>query len=163
MALTETPPTRQAGTSPAHEPGARPTRRPLAQPLPGAPASLDRIAWPVAAIVAATWAVIIPLTFAIEPAPADPEAAIPAYASLLSFGLFLALGTMAVGLISRSRSGLIASAVAATTWMAMAIACPVSGHHTFASWWFGEMAGGIILVAVSFGALHLTSRRHLQH
>jgi hypothetical protein len=46
--------------------------------------------------------------------------------------------------------------------MAMAIACPISGHHTFASWWFGEMAGGIILVAVSFGALHLTSRRHQQ-
>jgi hypothetical protein len=95
MALTETPPTRQ--------PEARPARRPLSQPVPGEPALLDRIAWPVAAIVAATWAVIIPLTFAIEPAPADPEAAIPAYASLLSFGLFLALGTMAVGLISRSR------------------------------------------------------------
>lgn len=154
MALTETPPTRQPET--------RTARRPLSQPVPGEPALLDRIAWPVAAIVATTWAVIIPLTFAIEPAPADPEAAIPVYASLLSFGLFLALGTMAVGLISRSRSGLVASAVAATAWMAMAIACPVSGHHTFASWWFGEMAGGIILVAVSFGALHLTSRKQLE-
>ena len=37
---------------------------------------------------------------------------------------------------------------------AAAIACPVTGHHTFGTWWFGEMACVLTLLGISVAALH---------
>jgi len=31
--------------------------------------------------------------------------------------------------------------------------CPVSGHHSFGAWWYGQMLCALGLVAISFAAL----------
>jgi hypothetical protein len=40
---------------------------------------------------------------------------------------------------------------------AASIACPVTGHHGFGAWWFGQMACVLALVAVSAVALRRES------
>ena len=38
-------------------------------------------------------------------------------------------------------------------FLAMAVACPVSGHHSFGNWWYGQMACAIGLVAITGSAV----------
>ena len=55
----------------------------------------------------------------------------------------------------RRRWGLGVSVAAAGFFTALSVACPVSGHHPFGAWWFGQMAcalgmGGASVVALSW-------------
>ncbi len=48
----------------------------------------------------------------------------------------------------------IEAALGAAAWfVAMAVACPVSGHHSFGAWWYGQMACALGLVAITVAAL----------
>jgi hypothetical protein len=51
------------------------------------------------------------------------------------------------------RWGAAMSLAAAAFFTAMSVACPVSGHHPFGAWWFGQMACALGMVGASWFAL----------
>ncbi|TMK89094.1 MAG: hypothetical protein E6G57_03310 [Actinobacteria bacterium] len=100
------------------------------------------------------WAFIFSTAVAVEPPPAHPNAPEPLAAVLLSTVLLGAWALMGVGLLARHPSGAKASFVAGGLFLAAAIACPVTGHHSLIGlWWFYELAGAAALMALSLLAL----------
>jgi hypothetical protein len=96
---------------------------------------------------------------AIEPAPANPDAAQPLIEVLMAWVLLGAwAGAAATGLRRRPQALNWAAAVCGLT-VVLTIGCPASGHHTIGMWWFGELAAGLAATAIALGALmHRTGR-----
>lgn len=112
--------------------------------------------WP--AILAVAWIAVFAAATILEPAPADPDAPAPLWASLLFLALFGLLGVAAASLSRRQRTGLLASAGAAGLGLFASAMCPVSDHHaTVGAWWYLQMAGFTGLVALSLAALRRSS------
>jgi hypothetical protein len=113
----------------------------------------QRVAGHIALIVGLSWYALYSIIAAIEP-PADHPDAIPAWLQAsLEVALLGLLAVTAVGLVARRRFGLVTALGAAGLLLAMVVACPVSGHHTFGTWWYGEMACALGLVAITGVAL----------
>ncbi|HEY7106783.1 MAG TPA: hypothetical protein VH986_10295 [Acidimicrobiia bacterium] len=142
MAFTQVRP--EAPTTAPPVPPARPTahdprtetREWLNERIPGA----------VAAAVAVTWFVLVQIAFALEPAT---NRSVPVIGVMLEVAMYLLLAVMITGLVMQRRWGLAASLAGAVLATAASIACPVTGHHPFGTWWFGQMACMLGLVAVS--------------
>ncbi len=112
-----------------------------------------RISRGMAMTVAVSWYVLFLVGVALEPEATQPEA-IPAWIGVtVTVVLFGLLGVMTAGLLARRRWGLVASMGAATLFVAGSVACPVSGHHGFGAWWYGQMACALGLVAITGAAL----------
>lgn len=108
--------------------------------------------WP--RVLGAAWLVVFAAAAALEPAPADPDAPAPLWASLVFLALFGLLGVAAASLSRRQRAGLLASAGAAGLGLFASSMCPVSDHHTtVGAWWYLQMAGFTGLVALSLAGL----------
>jgi hypothetical protein len=101
--------------------------------------------------VGIAWVVLMQIAFALEPA-SNHE--VPVIALVLELSMYALLATMIAGLVMQQRFGLVASLGAAVLATAASIACPLTGHHGFGSWWFGQMACVLALVGVSAYALH---------
>jgi len=114
----------------------------------------ERIDGRLAAGVGIAWLVLLQIAFALEPVTHQPE---PAYGVVLELTMWLLLATMVTGLVMQRRWGLVASLGAAGFMTALSVACPVSGHHPFGAWWFGQMACVLALVAISVVALRWSS------
>lgn len=113
----------------------------------------QQVAGHLALIVGLSWYVLFSIAVAIEPAADHPDA-IPSWlANTIDFTLLGVLAVTAAGLITRRRFGLVAALGAAALFVGMVIACPVSGHHTFGTWWYGQMACALGLVAITASAL----------
>jgi hypothetical protein len=104
----------------------------------------------VCAAVAVAWIVLMEIAMAVEPATSRAE---PVIGVLLQLAMWTLLATMITGLVMQRRFGLVASLGGAVLATAASIACPISGHHTFGTWWYGQMACVLGLVAVSVVAL----------
>jgi len=112
--------------------------------------------WPLGLGLA--WVVVLVAATLLEPAPADPDAPVPLWASALFLAHFATLGAMAAGLSSRRRMGLVASVGAAGLGLLASAMCPVSGHHTgVGAWWYLQMAGFTGLVAAGLAGLRRSS------
>jgi 4-amino-4-deoxy-L-arabinose transferase-like glycosyltransferase len=113
----------------------------------------ERISNDLAIFVGVAWYVLFFVGVALEPEPTQPDA-IPAWlGTTIEVALLGLIGVTAAGLLSRRRWGLVASMGAATLFVGLSVACPVSGHHGFGAWWFGQMTCAVGLVAVSVAAL----------
>jgi hypothetical protein len=110
----------------------------------------ERISTETAVMLAAVWYVLFVIGTALEPSVATPT---PGWLVAVSVGFFSVLAVMAVGLLARRRWGVLAGLGAAGIFTALAVACPTSGHHAIAPWWFGQMACALGLVAASAVAL----------
>lgn len=100
------------------------------------------------------WVAVLVGATLLEPAPADPDAAAPLWASVLFLALFAVLGVMAASLARRRRLGLVASAGAAGLGLLASALCPVSDHHSaVGAWWYLQMGGFTALVAASVAGL----------
>lgn len=99
----------------------------------------DRIShsWAVGTTVA--WVAGIALILLLEPAPADPETA-SVLSEIIGTVMALGLSVTVLGLVARYRFGLVAAAATGGLMLAVSVACPLSGHHTFGAWWLGELA-----------------------
>ncbi|MDP8971290.1 MAG: hypothetical protein M3N52_12510 [Actinomycetota bacterium] len=106
-------------------------------------------AWAGFGVVA--WVVLLGVAIAVEPPAAD--SVVPPLANVAAIGFLLALGVAFVGLSARLRWGFAASLIAALTLTGMSLACPATGHHTLAPWWFAQLACALGLVAVSIAGL----------
>jgi hypothetical protein len=112
-----------------------------------------RISRNVALTVAVAWYVLFLVGVSLEPEATHPEA-MPEWIGIgVEIVLLSFLAVMVAGLAARRRWGLVASMGAAAVFVAASVACPVSGHHGFGAWWYGQMACALGLVAVSAAAL----------
>lgn len=118
----------------------------------------DRLAPTWAGILGFGWPLAIVTSIAIEPAPADPNAAVPVIVSLASMALFAALVATAVAAGNRHPSAAIAGVVTGLLSLGFTLSCPLSGHHTFGAWWFGQMALTLAMLGVSAAALGRRAR-----
>jgi hypothetical protein len=114
----------------------------------------ERIDSHVAAGVGVAWLVLTLVAVSLEPPTNRPEPLIGVMLGILTWVL---LATMVTGLVMERRFGLVASLGSAVLFTAAAIACPVSGHHSFGMWWFGQMACALVLVGISIAALRWTT------
>ena len=95
----------------------------------------------------------------LEPVTHQPE---PWYGVVLNVGLLGLIAATATGLIMQRRWGLVVSVLAALAFTALAVACPVSGHHPFGAWWFGQMACALGMLGASVAAVAWSSRPDAQ-
>jgi hypothetical protein len=113
----------------------------------------QRISSELALFVGVAWYVLFSIAVALEPDATQPEAFPTWLAAAIEVALLGLLAVTAVGLLARRRVGLVAALGAAALFLAMAVACPVSGHHSFGAWWYGQMACAIGLVAITGAAV----------
>ena len=85
----------------------------------------------------------------LTPAPVDPDAPVPALVTLATLGLYLALVTTAIAAGVRHRGAAVGGLVTGLLAMTFTVTCPVSGHHTFGLWWFGQLAIITVMLALS--------------
>ena len=110
----------------------------------------ERIDPHVAVSVGVAWFVLYSIGAELEPAPNRSE---PLLGILLGVTLLSLFVAALVGLGMRRRWGVGLSLVAAATLTVMSVMCPVSGHHTFGTWWYGQMLCALGLVGISLWAL----------
>jgi hypothetical protein len=106
-----------------------------------------------AGILGFGWPLAVVVSIALEPAPADPEAAVPGVVVLASLGLFAALVATAAAAGNRHPSAAVAGVITGLIALGFTVTCPVSGHHTFGAWWFAQMGLTLAMLAVSVVAL----------
>ncbi len=111
----------------------------------------ERIDGRLAAGVGIAWLVAYQLAVSLEPVTHKPE---PWYGVALGVTFMGLLATMVAGLVSQRRWGLVLSVAAAGFFTALSVACPVSGHHPFGAWWFGQMACALGMLGGSVAALN---------
>jgi hypothetical protein len=104
--------------------------------------------------LAVAWLVLAQIALALEPSTNKPE---PSYGILLELVMLFLIATMVTGMVMQRRLGLVASLGAAGFFTALSVACPVSGHHPFGTWWYGQMACALGLVALSLVAIRWSS------
>ena len=125
-------------------------------PVPAA-APVDTKAWlgsripgEVALMMGVVWYVLFLIGTAVEP---STENALPVIDAVLGWVMLGAIAATAVGLGARRRWGLVASTGGAGLFTAMVVACPTTGHHALAAWWFVQFACAAALLGASVYAL----------
>ena len=122
----------------------------------GAPATM-RLTPRMALFAGLLTPVIVGLCIAVEPAPANPNAADPWWGTVLFLTLLTAVGFAAVHAAQRRASALGWAAGGAALAVVLTIACPVSAHHaSIGAWWYAQLA-----VASSGLLAAFTARRWL--
>jgi peptidoglycan/LPS O-acetylase OafA/YrhL len=106
----------------------------------------ERIDGRVALAVGIAWLVLNEIAYALEPAA---QQSVPVIGIVLELTMYVLLAAMLTGLVMQRRWGFLASLGAAVLATAASIACPITGHHAFGTWWFGQMACMLALVAIS--------------
>jgi hypothetical protein len=97
------------------------------------------------------WAAVIGSIVLFEPAPSDPNAAVPAWGNVLGIAFTVALVAGLAGLSRRRPWGLRASVVAGSLGLAIGAACVLTDHHV-GFWGWYEMAAFSGLAASSWFA-----------
>ena len=104
----------------------------------------------VTVAVGVAWLVLVPIALTLEPSADEAPSSV---GDLIGTAMFVALvGTLA-GLATQRRWGLAASLGTAVLFTVGSILCPVSGHHGFGAWWYGQMLCCVALIAASVVAL----------
>jgi MFS family permease len=114
-----------------------------------------RIDGRIAAGIGVAWLAAYQLAVSLEPVTHKPE---PWYGIVLNLAFMGLLAAMVAGLVMQRRWGLVVSLAAAAFFTALSVACPVSGHHPFGPWWFGQMACALGMVGASLAAVSWSTR-----
>ena len=110
----------------------------------------DRIDGRVAAAVGISWYLITEIIVALEP---RSQFELPLISVILTLSMWSLVVAMVAGLVMRRRWGLLAAVASSVLLTAEAIACPLTGHHHFGTWWYGQMACALALVGITVFAL----------
>jgi hypothetical protein len=128
---------------------------PLSVPVP-VPAARRRRGWdePIspgwALAGGLAWVGFTALALAIEPAPAAGQsAALSALDALLGLVYATLLCTTMLGLLSGRRLGFGAGVLTAGFAVLLTLACPLTGHHDWASWQLARFGTDVALLGVS--------------
>ena len=102
------------------------------------------------------------LCIALEPPPAQPDAAAPLLGVLLSSALFASWAGAAVRAGQRHRGALVWASVVGLLSVAMTLTCPASGHHAgVGAWWFGQLGISGAALTIAVAAAFASRRRPL--
>ena len=115
----------------------------------------ERIDGRLAVGVGVAWLVAYKVAGSLEPVTTRPE---PWYGVALGVAFLALVAATVAGLITQRRWGLVVSVAAAGFFTALSVACPVSGHHPFGPWWFGQMACALGMLGGSVAALGWSAR-----
>ena len=110
----------------------------------------DRIDGRVAAAVGISWYLITEIIVALEP---RSQFELPLISVILTLSMWSLVVAMVAGLVMRRRWGLLAAVASSVLLTAESIACPLTGHHHFGTWWYGQMACALALVGITVFAL----------
>lgn len=116
---------------------------------------MERIDLRVAIGLFVAWLVLPQIAYLLEPPARGSE---PFIGMLLEISMNVLFFATLVGLVVRRRWGLAVSLAGAVLATAASIACPVTGHHGFGAWWYGQMACMLALVVMSVAALSGASK-----
>ena len=111
----------------------------------------DRIPVSIAVAVGLMWIASIPLSAAVEPSGPDIDA--PWVIGILVYIFLGAMLLTLAGLVARVRGGLMASLVGGAVFLVDALVSPLYAHEAFGTWWLGDVAIGLALLAFSAVAL----------
>jgi hypothetical protein len=115
----------------------------------------ERIDGRLAVGVGVAWLVAYEVAGSLEPVTHQPE---PWYGVALGVAFLALVAATVAGLIAQRRWGLVVSVAAAGFFTALSVACPVSGHHPFGAWWYGQMACALGMLGGSVAALSWSAR-----
>ena len=125
---------------------------PRATPAPAPRSgSLLKTGW--AAVLGLGWPISFAVALALEPAPAQPEAAPSLVIELVGLALFAALVSTAMAAAVRHRVAAAAGVVVGLIAVTSAVMCPVSGHHAVGPWWYAELGLMATMLATSLVGL----------
>lgn len=136
----------------------RVTTRPAPRPSPPAVAPDGRLTIPWAVALGLGWPLVVAVSTALEPVPAEPEAAPPPVVELAALGLLAALLTTVIAAGLRHRAAPVAGVAAGVGFLTFAVLCPVTGHHAFGLWWVAEIGLVTAMLAASLAALGRRAR-----
>jgi hypothetical protein len=107
----------------------------------------NRIPIPIALLVGVMWIVFVPVSLAVEPRTTASSA--PWYVWLLAYGFLGSLLLTIIGLCARQRAALVASITGGGIYLAEVLLSPLWANPEYGTWWLGELAIGLVLVAGS--------------
>ena len=110
-----------------------------------------RTGWAVALGVG--WPLAFGVAVALEPTPANPEAAVPAAVQAAALVMMAGLLGTAVLAANRLRGAAVAAVVTGLVAVGFSVSCPLSGHHDYGAWWFGHVGVLSTMLAISVAAL----------
>lgn len=94
----------------------------------------------------------------VEPAPADPHAAVPLWVSVIATALFGALVMTMVAAALRSGLAVYSGLVVGAITVAVSATCPLTGHHGFGLWWVAQFTLLSGMLMANLAAVRLASR-----
>ena len=166
-AAVASPPAPSAAIAPTAPSAAPAPPAAVAPPAPSAPpvppgavatrTRSGRIDRPLALWLGIGGPAITAINIAIEPLPADPNAPVPAVATILFLAYTVAVVATAVYGARRETRALPTAAAVGVLAVVLTVTCPMSGHHAgIGWWWYTQMA-----LSAGFLGLALTGwRRH---
>jgi hypothetical protein len=99
------------------------------------------------------WPLAFMAMVAVEPPPADPDAAVPVLVQLAGLAFWLAMGTTIIAALSRHPLAALGGVATGLLAAAFSITCPASGHHGFGLWWFVQIGAVAAMLVPSAVAL----------
>ena len=111
---------------------------------------LERIDGRVAVAVGVAWFVLTQIAIELEP---RAQFELPLISVVLVLSMNALVIAMAAGLVMRRRWGMLAAVATSLLFTAESIACPLTGHHHFGTWWYAQMACALALVGITVFAL----------
>jgi hypothetical protein len=111
---------------------------------------MERVDGRVGAAVGLAWFVLTEIAIALEP---RAQFELPVISVVLVLSMNALVIGMVAGLVMRRRWGLLGALAASLLFTAESIACPLTGHHHFGTWWYAQMACALALVGISLFAL----------
>lgn len=107
-------------------------------------------------VLAGLWVVTISTIVLTEPAPSNPDAAVPTWTLLLG-GVALSLMPLVfVGVLTRARWGFTASLATAAAFLVLAVGCLATAHHA-GLYPYGEAAAFALIGSLSWRGLRRSS------
>ncbi|HEX2027749.1 MAG TPA: hypothetical protein VHF25_07090 [Nitriliruptorales bacterium] len=116
-----------------------PARRTLHDRIP--------VAWAAGAVIG--WTVLVALAIAVEPPASDPQALPSAVETLVGTLVLVGMLGAATAFGARRRAGFLLSLAAGLVLFGASLACPATGHHELAGWWYVQLGATAGLVGGS--------------
>jgi hypothetical protein len=115
-----------------------------------------RVGWALA--LGLGWPLTFVVSAALEPAPAEPEAAVPLVVALSALLFLAALAGTVLAAAVRHPLAAPVGVVAGVVSLAFSVACPVSGHHALGLWWVAQVGITAAMLGVCAAALGRRAR-----
>jgi hypothetical protein len=102
------------------------------------PVATPLLQWQIVAFVT-MWMTVLYIAGALEPPPANPNAAPVLGAVLMTLFLVGAGATALLALTKNRLHTASASLFTGVVALAITVSCPIVGHHHLAPWWFAQL------------------------